>query len=200
MRGGRRRRYVSREDAAATCSGRWGPRRVRVTQCWATLTAEAIYTELLRDDPAKMQPGRRGSLNWTLPGLSLSLDWELRANAVWRFGRLFLRCPGCDRLATRIYVPAANLRPACRRCWGLTYESRQHRNYKDRGTFLAHLGFTHRTDAHFQTLGARARRTEACLERWAERREVLHKALRSSVDRNTPQDSAKQSALRRWKR
>jgi len=65
------------------------------------LTAEGVYTGLLRDDSSKARPGAHGSLEWTLPGgRSLSLDWELRANAVWRFGGAFLRCPQCQRLAT----------------------------------------------------------------------------------------------------
>ena len=131
-RGGARRRCVTREDTPVTCAGRWGRRRVRVTQCWAALAAETVYTSLnlIRESEDLIRPGDRGSLTWNLPGRSVSLDWELRANAVWRFGRAFLRCPKCSRLATRIYVPTSEAWAACRRCWGLTYESRQERNYK----------------------------------------------------------------------
>src|SRR5262249_47610026 len=32
---------------------------------------------------------------WLLENRSVSIDWEVRANAVWRFGRVFLRCPQC---------------------------------------------------------------------------------------------------------
>jgi hypothetical protein len=87
MRGGRRRRYVNPEQVPVTCAGRWGPKRARVTQCWEVLTAESVYTDLLRDDPARMSAGVNGSLEWALPGRSepASVEWELRPNAVWRF-------------------------------------------------------------------------------------------------------------------
>jgi hypothetical protein len=93
-------------------------------------------------------------------------------NAVWRFGRLFLRCPRCDRLATRIYVPTAESWAACRQCWGLTYESRQQRNYKGGGMF-AYAGITSRAVAECTTLSDRERRAEASAERYAERRSIL---------------------------
>ncbi len=35
--------------------------------------------------------------------------------------------------ATRLYVPTAASWAACRRCWGLTYQSRTQNNYKDSG-------------------------------------------------------------------
>ena len=98
---------------------------------------------------------------------SLSIDWALRANAVWRFGRVFLRCPKCDRLATRIYVPRADAWPACRRCWGLTYESRR-ANYNVTGPFSMLGSF-----AEAETVLARARRAQASAERYAERRAIL---------------------------
>jgi hypothetical protein len=86
-------------------------------------------------------------------------------------GRLFLRCPKCGRLATRIYVPTAETPAACRRCWGLTYESRQERNYKAGRSFLA--GYSLGDLSHWQTWSARERRAEAAAERYAERREIL---------------------------
>ena len=121
MRGERRRRCVNPHEVEAWCSGRWGPRRARVTECSAVLQAESLYTELLRNGPEHVRPGRRCALNWTLPGRQVSIEVEVVANAVWRFGRVFLRCPKCGRRATRIYVPASDTSPACRLCWGLTY-------------------------------------------------------------------------------
>lgn len=104
-----------------------------MTQCWAVLRAEDVYTRLLRDDPSKVAPGRRGTLEWTLDdgsrSASVAIGFELRANAVWRFGRVFLTCPRCRGLATRIYVPTSDAWAACRRWWALTYESRRE-NYK----------------------------------------------------------------------
>ena len=44
-----------------------------------------------------------------LESASVSIDFELLPNAVWRFGRVFLRCPECGRRATRIYIPTENL-------------------------------------------------------------------------------------------
>ena len=50
-RGGYRRRYIEPNwDARTWCAGRWGPRRVRVTECAMMLTAEQAYTELLRSE------------------------------------------------------------------------------------------------------------------------------------------------------
>src|SRR5204863_3725997 len=137
MRGGRRPRSITRDDAAVWCpGGRWGRRRVRVTECRAVLTAETLYTFLLRDDPATLEAGTHAIVRWTVRDTShphvldrcVELECEVRPNAVWRFGRVFLRCPNCGRLATRLYLPTADVEPACRRCWGLTYESRQRRN------------------------------------------------------------------------
>jgi hypothetical protein len=100
----------------------------------------------------------------------LVVAFEVRANAVWRCGRLFLRCPCSGHRATRIYLPTANSWPACRCCCGLTYESRQHANYKDAGPrWLGGLS-THRDMAYCQTDGERERRREASVKRWAERK------------------------------
>jgi hypothetical protein len=176
------RRYVTPGvDAAVWCpSGRWGPKRVRVTRCWATLKAESVYTGLLRDNPARMtaragvRSPARGSLEWKLPGRPGEwVEWELRPNAVWRFGRLFLRCPKCSRPATRIYVPAEDAEAACRRCWGLTYESRQERNYKAGRSPLAAIGISPIGLAYSLAETARVLRAEAAAKRYAERREIL---------------------------
>jgi hypothetical protein len=173
MRGGARRRFVTAAEAPVWCrSGRWGPRRVRVTECWAMLTAEHVYTALLANSPERMRPDRCGSATWTRDGRTLSVDFEVRANAVWRFGRVFFRCARCRRLATRMYVPTADSWPACRRCWGLTYESRQRGNYKDTGSLPA-LGFTARSVAESQTLHERDRRAQEAVKRYAERRAIL---------------------------
>ena len=177
-----RRRMTPGVDAAVwISSGRWGPKRVRVSQCLA-LRAEDAYTCLLRENAARVRPGERGSARWTVSNssgesASFSADWELRANSVWRHGRLFFRCPKCSRLATRLYVPRVDLGGACRRCWGLTYESRQERNYKGRPSFLP--GHSLGDLAHWLTWSAREARAEASAERYAERREILKRGGRS---------------------
>ena len=169
------RRYIwPGEDAAVWIeSGRWGPKRVKVSQCWAALRAEDVYTGLLRDDAKRARPGARGVLSWTLAGEhTFEVAWELRANTVWRFGRVFLTCPACNRRATRIYVPGESFPARCRRCWGLSYESRQRRNYKAGrsrwGVILSPL-----TYAMCRAEDAREARSAASLKRYAERREIL---------------------------
>lgn len=170
--GGRRRRYVVPGEAAVWNSGRWGPKRVRVTQCAFMMTAEAVYDQALREGKV-LVPGDRLRLSWS--PLDGGRTWEtvaeLRPNAVWRHGRLFLHCPHCGDRATRLYVPMGGLEPRCRSCWGLTYESRQRGNYKDiapRG-LPAILG-TQRDLTQWQTEGRRERRREASAKRWAERK------------------------------
>ena len=81
--------------------------------------------------------------------------------------------PSCSRPATRIYVPTEDARPACRRCWGLTYESRQERNYKPGHSYLAYLGLSPLNLAHSLAHTARVTRAEAAAKRYAERREIL---------------------------
>ena len=131
-RGRGRRRWVTRTEAAVWCpSGRWGPRRSRVTECWSTIRAEDVYTALLRHDAAKVRAGVRGSVTNKLEGRDVTADWEIRQNAVWRRGRVFLECPRCCRRSTRLYLPLEDSWLACRRCLGLTYNSRALLNYKD---------------------------------------------------------------------
>ena len=114
-------------------------------------------------------------------GATLNGQWEpacsgsrlkCEPNAVWRFGRLFLRCPTCRRLITRVYVPTTPAPARCRVCWGLTYESRQHRPYKDSG-LLAVAGLTLRWFAQSETLRERECRAEAARQRYAERRAIV---------------------------
>jgi hypothetical protein len=100
----------------------------------------------------------------------------VRSHAVWRHGRLFLRCPWCGARCTRLYLPdPRSAGPACRRCLGLTYASRATRTYRDtlwgRGRLAACLfDTTQREWAYMKTDRARERRAEACAERWAYRR------------------------------
>jgi hypothetical protein len=175
-RGGPRRRWITRADADVWCpGGRWGPRRTRVTECWATLRAEDFYTALLGRPGEKVSPGSHGSVSCTLRDRPLTADWELRQNAVWRFGRLFLKCPRCARRATRLYWPLETSWLACRRCYGLSYNSRALNNYKDslwgRGEFARAFGTTQRQWAYERTDEGRSERQKASRERWATRRE-----------------------------
>jgi hypothetical protein len=164
-RGGwRGRRYVIPGDVPVWASGRWGPRRARVQQC-VTLAAELVYDDMVRKGET-FGPGSRAWLTWTPHddnGTSWTIAAEVRANAVWRRGRLFFRCPKCDRRATRLYVPLEGTQPQCRRCWGLSYES-QSRSYKATGV-LAALG-----PVAYYTTDARDERREAARARYAARR------------------------------
>ena len=72
----------------------------------------------------------------------------------------------CSQLATRVYLPRADSLPGCRRCWGLSYDSRK-ADYQARGPFyLSLLG-------EAATILARERRLEASEARYAERRSIL---------------------------
>lgn len=120
------RRYVRPTDAAVwVASGRWGPRRVRVTECWAILRAEITYDELLQQNHY-VRPGGRGEMRcaFSANAQEWRVEFEVRSNAVWRQGRLFYLCPRCAKRATRLYMPTEALQPRCRTCWGLSYESR----------------------------------------------------------------------------
>lgn len=176
-RGGARRRWITCADANVSCpGGRWGRRRTRVTECWAVLRAEELYTELLRRDAAGVHPGAKGSATLRLEGRDEIADWEIRANAVWRRGRVFWNCPRCGRRCTRLFVPLANSWLACRRCWGLTYNSRALLNYKDSiwGRGLARIfGTTQRGWAYEWTDEYRVQRRAASEQRWKERRRYL---------------------------
>lgn len=143
-----------------------------MTECRSILRAESVYTELLREGSAATDADAPKALDWKIDGNSHRISFEWRANAVWQFGRVFLVCGRCERRATRLYVPAAGAMPACRRCWGLTYESREHANYKDAGRFSA-LGLTHRNMAACATWHQQESRAEAAVVRQAERRLIL---------------------------
>ena len=176
-RGGRRRRRIGPGDAAVSCpDGRWGPKRRHVTQCWAMLRAEDCYTTVLRDDALRVTPGARGEVSWSLKDRNLRASWEIRPNAVWRRGRLLLCCPRCARNCTRLYLPLPDSWLACRRCWGLTYESRTLQNYEDslwgRGRFARMFGTSQRDWAFLATDEKRRAALKRSRERWASRNQV----------------------------
>jgi hypothetical protein len=176
------RRYLTPGQHAHVwvSSGRWGPRRVRDTECWAILRAEDVYTDLLRRSLNKLTIGGqlRGSLEWTLPrsggARADTVDWEIRPNAVWRYGRVFLKCPRCSRTCTRLYVPTEAAWPACRRCWGLTYRSTQERNYElNRGRSRYGQLFSPMVYAMCRADDARVERAAGAQKRSVERRQIL---------------------------
>ena len=108
------RRSIDPADVAVhiTC-GRWGSRRVRVTECAAVLKAEDVYTALLRDEAQVVMQGASGSLDLSISGRPHVVAWEIRPNALWRRGRVFLQCDRCSRRCTRLYLPRIDLNPAC---------------------------------------------------------------------------------------
>ena len=170
------RRSVTPGEVGAWCwDGRWGPRRVRTAECWATLVAEEVYDFLCRDALLIMRAGARGELTWRVGDRILLVKWELRANRVWRFGRAFLRCPVCGRLATRLYLPTVDVRsPACRSYWGLSYQSRQ-QNYRDDVGLLRQLGLSARAFARRETGLRRECSRQAARARVERRRELLRR-------------------------
>lgn len=174
-RGGRRRRWIFRHEAAVSCpGGRWGRRRTRVTECWSMLSAEELYTTLLADDASTVRPGASGRAVFTVQDREHVVRWEVRHNAVWRRGRTFLLCSQCGLRCTRLYLPLEQSWLACRRCWGLTYQSRTLQNYKNsiwgRGALAQMFGTTQRDWALLYTDERRKARRERPRQRWAERR------------------------------
>lgn len=127
------------------------------------LKAEDAYTVILREEPSRAHPGATGAV--TVFGQEV--EWEIRDNRIWRFGRLFLRCPACDGLATRVYLPVSGASLACRDCWGLSYRSR--RNSYRRTGWAAVLGTIGASETGF----ARNARRKAALERRGARRAIL---------------------------
>jgi hypothetical protein len=173
-RGGRRPRFAPSYALRVYASGRRGIRRVRVTECWSMLKAEDVYTALLRDDASGTGPGARGAFRCTVQGREFIASWEVVANAVWRRGRVFLRCPRCSLRCTRLYLPLETSSPACRCCWGLTYWSRTQSNYKDslwgRGEIARMFGTSQRDWAYDRTDEARNERRERSHARWEDRK------------------------------
>jgi hypothetical protein len=108
-------------------------------------------------------------------------EWEvqrqLRPNPVWRLGRLFLCCPRCSRHCARLYMPVGHLRPECRRCWGLTYDSRR-ANYRRALTgFLGEQGISSSAWERSATLERRrAQRASS-----AARQDARHHLLRGVI-------------------
>ena len=184
MTGAARRRWILPHEAAVSCpGGRWGRRRTRVTECWAVLRAEEVYTALLRDDASRVRPGATGTSTYTVEGREFNASWEVRQNAVWKRGRVFLQCPRCDTRCTRLYLPLCDSWLACRRCWGLTYASQTLQNYKDspwgRGEFARMFGTSQRDWAFLTTYEKRTERLEASRERWGKRRRYLARVTAS---------------------
>lgn len=118
---------ATRQGAVVSCAGRWGRRRAHVSQCACVWRAETLYDALLAD--GSCQPGVRGSASAWIGKQRWVVGFEVRPNPVWRWGRVFFRCPHCTGRCTRLYAPLRDLQPRCRRCWGLSYESQQW-NYK----------------------------------------------------------------------
>lgn len=96
---------------------------------------------------------------------------------MWRYGRVFLCCPRCARAATRLYVPAENMRPACRRCWGLTYRSTQERTYRASWSRSYGALFSPLVYAMLRADDAREERAAAAEKRYAERRKILKRMM-----------------------
>lgn len=163
-------------------SGRWGVRRVRVSECHVVLKAEAVY-ELLLADRQPAVPHARGEGLFTLStGSSYQVGWEIRANHIWRCGRVFLCCPRCGRRATRLYVPCAGASCECRQCWGLTYASRTLTSYKREGGFLFRFTGVCPSDwAKLTTLERRTERRREALKKYAERRKALRNPSRNAA-------------------
>jgi hypothetical protein len=108
--------------------GRWGKRRGRVSQFWATVRSEDVHASVVRKEGVTIATDDQVSIVVRIARPDGSrTPWTLqvavRRNPIWKGGRLFLLCPRCSKRAARLYVPLSGLEPRCRRCWGLNYES-----------------------------------------------------------------------------
>lgn len=174
-------------NAPVTCSGRRGPRRVRVKQCLAVFHAEELYSALMADRRKRLAPGALGSVQYQAGGHVHTANWEVRPNAVWTFGRVFFLCPHCQRRCSRLYVPCASFWPfACRTCCGLTYTSRARLNYKNslwgRGSYARMWGLSQRDYAYDITCELRINRRAGSRKRWASRRPIIAARLAEGGD------------------
>ena len=183
---GKGKRQMADFNAPVWCNSSRGRRRVRVEQCVAVFRAEDLYSDLLASDPKEVRPGRCGSVGYHLDGgVVHPANYELRPNAVWRRGRVFLFCPMCERRCTRLYIPCAGFWPfRCRQCCGLTYTSQARLNYKDslwgRGPLARMMGTTQRLWAYETTSDLRSHRRVRSYERWTKRRPIFEALAKSS--------------------
>lgn len=142
-----------------------------MSECAAILAAEVLYGKLVCDG-VTFFPGCRVTFEW-IPDDRSPASWrveaEVLANAVWRRGRLFFRCAACGRRATRLYVPVVGVRPRCRRCWGLDYESQ---------SWSYHGDWWARIPCYVTTEREREERQQAALARYDARRAFLVAAAR----------------------
>ena len=135
---------------ASCAGGRWGRRRTRVTECYSLIRAEDSIHRPPRGRrlacvagcPRKRNTQHRRPGAFFRMGDSFQRGLEVRA--------VFLRCPQCRSRCTRLYLPLETSWPACRNCWGLTYQSRTLYNYKNSlwGRWLARLFGTSQRDWH----------------------------------------------------
>jgi len=186
MNGDGRKRFIYRGEAAVWCpGGRWGPRRTRTSECQLVVRAEDLYTALIKEAAKgrRLAPGCAGTVGYKFQGRSVSANWEVRANPLWRFGRVFFRCSRCGELSTRLYLPLPESDFGCRRCWGLSYASKSLQNYKDsiwgRGPFAGLFGTTQRDWAYMTTNESRKARQAKRAQRQELRRRFVRKALKA---------------------
>lgn len=76
-----------------------------MTECWAVMKAEDVYTALL-EGGAAIGPGWRAEMEAAVADRTFRYSAAVFPNAVWRRGRVFLRCPSCAKWRTRLLRPA----------------------------------------------------------------------------------------------
>ena len=117
--------------------GNGRPRRKRrVSECFAVMKAEHVYAQIQSAEPMKALGVEWADVGrWTIAVDQIS-------NPLWRRGgRLFLRCPRCNRRCARLYMPDKHDELKCRLCWRLSYYTRQAVSYRiPRGLIRQLLG------------------------------------------------------------
>ena len=123
---------------AWVASGRWGRRRVRVSECCTVVKAEHLHRRL---KSSALTPAMGDIITANVAGDIIEAVFA--PNRVWRPGRVFLICSTCSRRSTRLYRPDARADLRCRRCWGLTYESSACWSYHGPVGRLSNFSTTH---------------------------------------------------------
>jgi len=142
------------------------------------LRAEEFYTGMLRDLGGKVRPGAQGKATVTVEGRRWEANWEVAHNAVWRHGRVFLRCPRCAEVYASL---PANRRELVRMSTLLgpylriPLAEQLQESLWGRGEIARMFGTSHRDWAYEMTQNRREERRKASRQRQRERRLLLRR-------------------------
>lgn len=176
-RGGYRLRWFRPGPDVYYVHGRWGPRHLRIHECWAVIRAEDAYASFIRTgSPPAI--GSRVMATADIKGQQIRLAIEILPNRLWPLGRTFFRCGRCERRITRLFIPAEGRDPRCRHCWQLNYQSQE---WSYRATCF--LGPRWPSAYSVGTHRLRIERKRELRKRYAQRRRLLKRLTRGQTQR-----------------